>query len=90
MDLGLITDCSGFGSVTSDSGDYVGGIAGQSGATVRQSYAKCTLSGTKYVGGIIGAGAEQTVSGRVQHGLRLLQHVGNHKRCAVFRRDFRL
>ena len=63
MDLGLITDCSGFGSVTSDSGDYVGGIAGQSGATVRQSYAKCTLSGSKYVGGIVGAGAEQTVSG---------------------------
>ena len=63
MDLGLITDCNGFGSVTSDSGDYVGGIAGQSGATVRQSYAKCTLSGAKYVGGIIGAGAEQTVSG---------------------------
>ena len=63
MDLGLITDCSGFGSVTSDSGDYVGGIAGQTGATVRQSYAKCTLSGAKYVGGIVGAGAEQTVSG---------------------------
>ena len=63
MDLGLITDCSGFGSVTSNSGDYVGGIAGQTGATVRQSYAKCTLSGAKYVGGIIGAGAEQTVSG---------------------------
>ena len=63
MDLGLITDCSGFGSVTSDSGDYVGGIAGQSGATVRQSYAKCTLSGSKYVGGVVGAGAEQTVSG---------------------------
>ena len=63
MDLGLITDCSGFGSVTSNSGDYVGGIAGQTGATVRQSYAKCALSGAKYVGGIIGAGAEQTVSG---------------------------
>ena len=63
MDLGLITDCSGFGSVTSNSGDYVGGMAGQTGATVRQSYAKCTLSGAKYVGGIIGAGAEQTVSG---------------------------
>ena len=63
IDLGLITDCNGFGSVTSDSGDYVGGIAGQTGATVRQSYAKCALSGAKYVGGIIGAGAEQTVSG---------------------------
>ena len=63
MDLGLITDCSGFGSVSSDSGDYVGGIAGQTGSTVRQSYAKCTLSGAKYVGGIVGAGAAKTVSG---------------------------
>ena len=63
MDLGLITDSCGFGSVTSDGGDYVGGIAGQTGATVRKSYAKCTLSGSKYVGGIVGAGAAQTVSG---------------------------
>ena len=63
MDLGLITDCNGFGSVSSDSGDYVGGIAGQTGSTVRQSYAKCTLSGAKYVGGIVGAGAAKTVSG---------------------------
>ena len=63
MDLGLITDCGGFGSVSSDSGDYVGGIVGQTGSTVRQSYAKCSLSGAKYVGGIAGAGAAKTVSG---------------------------
>ena len=63
MDLGLITDSCGFGSVASDSGDYVGGISGQTGSTVRQSYAKCTLSGSRYVGGIVGAGAAQTVSG---------------------------
>ena len=47
----------------SDSGDYVGGIAGQTGSTVRQSYAKCTPSGSRYVGGIVGAGVAQTVSG---------------------------
>lgn len=63
MDLGLITDCSGFGSVSSDSGDCVGGIAGQTGSTVRESFSKCSLSGAKYVGGIVGAGAAKTVSG---------------------------
>ena len=63
MDLGLITDSYGFGRVESESGDYVGGIAGQTGATVRQSYAKCALSGGKYVGGIVGAGVQKTLTG---------------------------
>ena len=63
MDLGLITDCKGYGTIRSEDGNYVGGIAGVTGATVRTSYAKCTLSGQKYVGGIVGSGVTQTVSG---------------------------
>lgn len=63
MDLGLITDCQGFGSVTSESGSYVGGIAGLTGSTIRDSFAKCTLSGKKYVGGIVGSGITETITG---------------------------
>ncbi len=63
MDLGLITDCQSYGTVTSENGSYVGGIAGLTGASVRKSYAKCTLSGKKYVGGIVGSGVTETVTG---------------------------
>ncbi len=63
MDLGLITQSEGYGTVSSESGNYVGGIAGLTGATIRQSYAKCALSGGSYVGGIVGSGVTETVSG---------------------------
>ena len=63
MDLGLIISCESYGSVESDSGSYVGGIAGLTAATVRSSYAKCTLSGKKYVGGIVGSGIQEDISG---------------------------
>ncbi len=63
MDLGLITDCEGYGTVTSENGSYVGGIAGLTGAVVRSSYAKCTLGGKKYVGGIVGSGVAEKASG---------------------------
>lgn len=63
MDLGFLTGCRGFGSVESEGGDYVGGIAGLTAATVRDSYAKATLKGGKYVGGIVGSGVEETASG---------------------------
>lgn len=56
MDLGTISGCGGWGSVGSESGDYAGGVAGLSLSSVRRSYAKCTLSGGKYVGGILGSG----------------------------------
>ena len=57
MDLGTISGCGGFGDVTSESGDYVGGVCGLSLSSVQSSYAKCTLSGGKYVGGIVGSGS---------------------------------
>ena len=63
MDLGIITDCRGFGDVSSESGDYAGGIAGLAGSTIRSCWAKCTLTGGKYVGGIVGSGVEEAVTG---------------------------
>ena len=56
MDLGVVYGCGGWGNVSSDSGDYVGGVAGLSLSAIRSSYAKCTLSGGRYVGGIAGSG----------------------------------
>lgn len=63
MDLGLIISCESYASVESDSGSCVGGIAGLTAATVRSSYAKCTLSGKKYVGGIVGSGVAEKSDG---------------------------
>lgn len=65
MDLGLITGAKGFGDVSSESGDYVGGIAGLASATIQNSYAKCRLEGDKYVGGIVGSGVGETMTGNV-------------------------
>lgn len=63
MDVGLITHCQAFASVSSESGDYVGGIAGLCGSTIRQCFSKCALSGENYVGGIVGSGVQQDKSG---------------------------
>ena len=60
MDLGTVYGCGGWGNTSSESGDYVGGVAGLSISSIRQSYAKCTLSGGKYVGGIAGSGSRIT------------------------------
>lgn len=56
MDLGSVVSCEGYGSVTSTSGDYVGGIAGAAYGAIRDSWAMTTLSGGDYVGGIAGLG----------------------------------
>ena len=65
-DLGLVTRCEGYGNIESESGDYVGGISGFSGGTIRDSFAKCRLSGGDYVGGITGAAADGTSGGTVE------------------------
>ena len=65
MDLGLITGAKGFGDVSSDTGDYVGGVAGLTSSTIQNSFAKCSLSGGKYVGGIVGSGIGETMTGNV-------------------------
>lgn len=52
--LGLVKDCINTGSVTTDGGDYVGGIAGTSNGFIRACSSKAVLSGAVYVGGIAG------------------------------------
>lgn len=61
MELGSIISCLGNGDVTSDDGDMVGGIAGYSASNIRDSSAKCALSGDQQIGGIAGYGT--TISG---------------------------
>ena len=56
MKFGVITKCKAYGSVESTEGDFVGGVCGQSLALIKNSYALCTLSGTRNVGGIAGYG----------------------------------
>lgn len=65
MNLGLAVSCENYGPVTSESGDYVGGIAGVTSAKIQTSFAKCSLSGRKYVGGIAGSGVAETLGGAV-------------------------
>lgn len=63
MDLGLISECEGYGDTESENGDYVGGIAGVASGIVRNSYAKCTLKGKNYIGGIVGTGVTADKTG---------------------------
>lgn len=56
--LGVISGCEAYGSVNSD-GDCVGGVAGFADNIVRGSWAKCRLSGAKYVGGVVGGGRSE-------------------------------
>lgn len=63
MDLGLIASCESYGTVSSESGNYVGGIAGIGGSTIRHCFSKCSLSGGKYIGGIVGSGVEEDRNG---------------------------
>jgi len=63
MSLGIVTDCESYGDVTSESGSYVGGIAGITASIVRDNYVKCTISGTDAVGGVVGAGTESDTFG---------------------------
>lgn len=57
MDLGRVGNSENYGAVSSSNGDYVGGIAGASWGSIRDSWSKCRLSGGDYVGGVAGLGA---------------------------------
>ena len=63
MDLGLAEGCEAYGSVESQSGDYVGGVAGICSAAIENCCAKCELSGGRYLGGIVGSGVTDSVTG---------------------------
>lgn len=56
QEMGIVLRCENYGRIESASGDYVGGIAGQSLSKIQNSYAKCTVSGGEYIGGIVGYG----------------------------------
>lgn len=55
MDLGTARNCQSYGNVSSESGKYIGGIAGSSGALIENAYVRCKLTGTQYIGGIAGS-----------------------------------
>ncbi|WP_317853878.1 hypothetical protein [Chakrabartyella piscis] len=58
QEFGLVMTSLSQSRVESVEGDYVGGIAGQSTAIVRDCYSKSRLSGNDSVGGIVGYGLE--------------------------------
>ena len=57
QEMGTILECENYGRIISNTGNYVGGIAGQSLSHITKGYAKCTLSGEEYVAGIAGSGS---------------------------------
>ena len=72
MDHGIVLSCEAYGSARSETGSYVGGIAGLSSAGIRSSWAKLTLSGKSSVGGIVGdhhtgVNASSAVTGSEMH-----------------------
>lgn len=56
MEMGSVLSSWNYGNVTAADATGVGGIAGSSKATIRESGAKCRLAGAKQVGGIAGSG----------------------------------
>lgn len=84
MDMGLITGCEGYGDTESESGDYVGGIAGLTKATIRNCFAKCSLKGGCYVGGIVGSGVSESTTGdsSLVSGCYALIRIPEHEQCA--------
>ena len=56
QEMGMVLRCENYGRIESTTGDYVGGIAGQSLSHIAQSYAKSTVLGGEYVAGIVGYG----------------------------------
>lgn len=58
QEMGLVYACEGYGEVQSESGNYLGGIAGQSSSKIQKTYSLCNVSGEDYLGGICGSGYE--------------------------------
>lgn len=60
MNLGYILDCRGYGTITAETGDYTGGIAGRAASKIKGCFAKVRLSGRDYVGGVAGSASSIT------------------------------
>lgn len=56
MGMGYVLESAGFGSVESEGGSFVGGIAGKSVSNIENCFSMCSLSGQSRVGGIAGCG----------------------------------
>ena len=63
QELGLVYGCESYGNISSDSGSYLGGIAGDSMAAIQNSYTRSQVEGADYLGGIAGSGS--TLTGNV-------------------------
>ena len=61
MDLGFVSGCESYGDV--EGTNKVGGIAGTSSAKLLSNWAKCAITGKKYVGGIVGQGTDGLLTG---------------------------
>lgn len=59
-EIGTIYECENYGDIKSTSGNYIGGVAGESRSTIRRCYSKCRLEGKRYVGGIAGKADNMT------------------------------
>lgn len=60
MIMGAVLECVNLGNLDCINADYVGGIAGDSYAIIRNSSSKSIISGDRYVGGIAGNADEVT------------------------------
>lgn len=60
MEMGTVLGCRNMGRLDAADAACVGGIAGESAAIIRESSAKCRLSGASSVGGIAGKGRDIT------------------------------
>ena len=56
MDMGLASHCASYGPVVLEDGDYAGGVTGLLYGSVKSCCAKCSLSGKRYIGGVVGNG----------------------------------
>ena len=58
MDVGAVIDCISSGHISSQNGDYVGGIAGTAKGSVSRCWSRVIVEGRRYVGGIAGCGTD--------------------------------
>ena len=56
MDFGLASHCASYGPLVLEDGDYAGGIVGLCYGRVKSCCVKCSLSGRRYIGGVVGDG----------------------------------
>ena len=56
QEMGTVINCSNYGNMKSNSGEYVGGVCGSSLSYIVSSDSKGILDGMSYVGGIVGDG----------------------------------